>query len=194
MGGFLKNGKIWPQNVPQRSENSKISKNPKNKFFQHILSPLSSIFTVFWYLWIFTPPSYILVNYLAVLNSSATFCTWGTLLGHNQYSIDIPLCKFLILLSSGLLVAFLVLEFKRKSFSNLVSPNDPKKVKKIRKCINFVNLAFDFAFMAFIGLWNFFGPKRPLELIFIKFNYENNLWTIFSNSWHCVLVKEWYLA
>ena len=61
------------------------------------------------------------------------------------------------MLSSGLLVAFLVSEFKVKSFSNLVGPNDPKKVKKFWKYDNFVSLAFDLAFMAFIGLWNFFG-------------------------------------
>ena len=75
--------------------------------------------------------------YLAVFQTSAQFCTWGTLLGHNQCwkgtfkSIDIPAFKFPIMLSSGLLVAFLVLEFELKSFSTPLDPNDPKKVKKL---------------------------------------------------------------
>ena len=44
--------------------------------------------------------------------------------------IDIHFCKFQIMPSSGLLMAFLILEFELKSFSTLLGPNDPKKVKK----------------------------------------------------------------
>ena len=61
------------------------------------------------------------------------------------------------MLSSGLLVAFLVLEFDLKSFSTLLGPNDPKKVKKLWNYDTFVNLAFNLAFMAFNGLWIFLG-------------------------------------
>ena len=113
-----------------------IKKSKLYNFSAYFIN-FSFIFTDFWYLWILTPASYIFGPYFAVFQSSAPFCTWGTLLGHNQCwkgtfrSIDIPACKFLIMLSSGLLVAFLVLEFELKSFSTLLGPNDPKKVKKL---------------------------------------------------------------
>ena len=51
-------------------------------------------------------------------------------------------------------MAFLVLEFKLKTFSNPLGPNDPKKVKKIWKYDTIVVLAFDLAFMTFM---TFFG-------------------------------------
>ena len=136
MSGTLKNGEIRSQNVPQRSQNSNISKNPNNMIFQHISSSLSSTFTFFRYLLILTPPSYVLGPYFAVFQSSTQFWAWSTSLGHNWWwkskfgSIDVLYCNFQILLSSGLLVTFLVLEFKLKSFSNLLGPNDPKKGKK----------------------------------------------------------------
>ena len=96
--------------------------------------------------------------YLAIFQDPTQFWAWGTLLGPNQCrkskfrKIHLPYCKFQILLSSGLLVAFLVLEFKLKTFSNLLGPNDSKKVKKILKCDTIVVLAFNLVFMTFFGL------------------------------------------
>ena len=75
--------------------------------------------------------------YFAIFQDPTQFWVWGTLLGSNQCrkskfgKIHLPYCKFEILVSSSLLVAFLVLEFKLKTFSNPLGPNDPKKVKKI---------------------------------------------------------------
>ena len=130
---------IQPNKVPKcNSEESKFKDIKKSKFYD-----FSSYFNIF---------IYYLYGFLISLNfhsSELHFGTsfgcikmlhsilyQGTLLGHNQrwkgtfISIDIPLCKFPILLSSGLLVAFLVLEFKQISFFILVGPNDPEKVKK----------------------------------------------------------------
>ena len=75
--------------------------------------------------------------YFAIFQDPTQFWAWGTLLGHNQCwkskfgPINYHTCKFEILLSSGLLPTFLVLEFKIKSLSNLLGPNDPKKGEKI---------------------------------------------------------------
>ena len=46
-------------------------------------------------------------------------------------------------------MAFLVSEFKLKIFSNLLGPNDSKKVKKIKKIDTIVVLAFNLVFMTF---------------------------------------------
>ena len=133
------NGKKRPQKATRRRQNSKIPKNSTNVIFQQFLTYLSSTFTIFWYLWVLTPPSGLLWPYFAVFHGITLKCTWGSLLGHNQGwntkfgNIHLPYCKFWILLSSGLLVAFLVLEFKLKMFFNLLGPNDPKKVKKNMK-------------------------------------------------------------
>ena len=94
---------------------------------------------IFWYLWVLRPSNGLFWPYFAVFHGITLKCTWGSLLGHNQGwnikfgNIHFPYCKFRILLSSGLLVAFLVLEFKLKTFFNLLGPNDPKKVKKNMK-------------------------------------------------------------
>ena len=134
---------------------------------------------IFWYLWVLTPSSGLLWPYFAVFQGITLNCTWGTLLGHNQCwkskfgNIHLPYCKFQILQSSGLLVAFLVFEFKLKTFSNLLGPNDPKKVKKTQKINTLLVLAFDLAFMTFMiffGLyWPFWGSimsNKSFEFIF----------------------------
>ena len=160
------NGKIRPQKATRRRQNSKIPKNSTNVIFQQFLTYLSSTFTIFWYLWVLTPPSGLLWPYFAVFHGITLKCTWGSLLGHNQGwntkfgNIHLPYCKFRILLSSGLLVAFLVLEFKLKTFFNLLGPNDPKKVKKIWKCHTIVFLAFDLAFMTFMAFFGLFMSFR----------------------------------
>ena len=80
---------------------------------------------------------YVLGPYFSAFKDPTLFWAWDTLLGHNQYwkskfeIIGIWIWKFQIMLSSGLLVAFLVLEFDLKSFSTPLGPNDPKKVKKL---------------------------------------------------------------
>ena len=148
----MKNGKIGPKKAIRRPQNSKIPKNSTNVIFQQFLTYLSSTFTIFWYLWFLTTLSGLLWHYFAVFHGITLKCTWGSLLGHNQGwntkfgNIHLPYCKFRILLSSGLLVAFLVLEFKLKMFFNLWGPNDPKKVKKIYKYDTIVVLVFDLAF------------------------------------------------
>ena len=162
----MKNGKIRPKKATRRHQNSKISKNSTNVIFQQFLTYLSSTFTIFWYLWVLTPSSGLLWPYFAVFHGITLKCTWGSLLGHNQGwntkfgNIHLPYCKFRILLSSGLLVAFLVLEFKLKMFFNLLGPNDPKKVKKIWKCHTIVFLAFDLAFMTFMAFFGLFMSFR----------------------------------
>ena len=126
----------------------------------------NNISWIFWYLWVLTPSSGLFWPYFAVFHGFTLKCTWGSLLGHNEGwnikfgNIHFPYCKFRILLSSGLLVAFLVLEFKLKTFFNLLGPNDPKKVKKIWKCHTIVFLAFDLAFMTFMAFFGLFMSFR----------------------------------
>ena len=108
----MKNGKIGPKKAIRRPQNSKIPKNSTNVIFQQFLTYLSSTFTIFWYLWFLTTLSGLLWHYFAVFHGITLKCTWGSLLGHNQGwnskfgNIHLPYCKFRILLSSGLLVAF----------------------------------------------------------------------------------------
>ena len=162
----MKNGKIRRQKATWRRQNSKIPKNSTNVIFQQFLTYLSSTSTIFWYLWVLTPPSGLLWPYFAVFHGITLKCTWGSLLGHNQgwksnfRNIHLPYCNFRILLSSGLLVAFLVLEFKLKMFFNLLGPNDLKKVKKIWKCHTIVFLAFDLAFMTFMAFFGLYMSFR----------------------------------
>ena len=116
--------------------------------------------------------------FLAVCEDPTKFCIWGPLLGSNKCwrtsfgSIGFHDCKFQSLLSSGLDAAFLVLEFKVKTFSILLGPNDPKKVKKLQKSYTIVLLAFDLAFttfMAFFGLfiafWGLLMSKKSIRFI-----------------------------
>ena len=80
---------------------------------------------------------YVLGPYFSIFKDPTLFWAWDTLLGHNQCwkskfeIIDIHFWKFQIMLSRGLLMTFLILEFDLKSFSTLLGPNDPKKVKKL---------------------------------------------------------------
>ena len=60
-------------------------------------------------------------------------------------------------------MAFLVLEYNLKTFSNLLGPNDHKKVKKIQKINTLLLLAFDLAFMTFTIFFGLLGD--PLCLI-----------------------------
>ena len=53
-------------------------------------------------------------------------------------------------------MAFLVLEFKVNTFSILLGPNDPKKVKKLQKSETIVPLAFDLAFTTFVAFFGLF--------------------------------------
>ena len=132
--------------------------------FQQILSCLTFIFTFFSYLWILTPPSDLFWPFLAVSQGTALKCTWGTYICHNQCweskfgNIHLPYCNFWILLSSGLLVAFMVLWFKLKTFSNAFGPNDPKMAKKVYRISNLLVLAFDLAFTTFIFYFGLFWP------------------------------------
>ena len=109
---------------------------------------------IFWYLWISTPPGYVFWPYFAVFQDPTQFWAWGTLLGHNECwkskfgPINYHTCKFEILLSSGLLLAFLLLEFKIKSFFNLLGPNETRKVKKYKNVIPFL-------------LWTLIWPLWP---------------------------------
>ena len=131
--------------------------------FQQILSCLTSIFTFFWYLWILTPPSNLFWPFLAVSQGSTLNCTWGTYIGHNQCweskfgNIHHHNSNFPILLSSGLLAAFLVSEFKLNTFSIVVGPNDPIEAKKYKN---------------FIPLWPW-PLMRPLKIkmAFLAFLY-----------------------
>ena len=116
---------------------------------------------------ILTSPSGLFWPYFAVFEGFTLKWSWGSLLGHNQGweskfgNIHLPYCKFWILLSSGPLVAFLVFEFKLKTFSNLLGPNDPKKVKKIYEINNLLVLAFDLALRPLFSISAFFGLFRP---------------------------------
>ena len=76
------------------------------------------------------------------------------------------------LISSDILVAFLVLEFKVKTFSILLGPNDPKKVKKLQKSYTIELLALDLAFMTFmaffglfIAFWGLLMSKKSIRFI-----------------------------
>ena len=130
---------------------------------------------IFWYLWVLTPSSGLFWPYFAVFHGFTLKCTWGSLLGHNQGwnikfgNIHFPYCKFRILLSSGLLVAFLVLEFELKTFFNLLGPNDPKKVKKYIKMRYHCGSGLWFGlydlhdlFWPFISLWYYMMSNKTI--------------------------------
>ena len=53
-------------------------------------------------------------------------------------------------------MVFLVLEFKVNTFSILLGPNDPKKVKKLQKSETIVPLALDLAFTTFMAFFGIF--------------------------------------
>ena len=139
---------------------------------------------IFWYPWILTPSSSLFWPYFAVFEGFTLKCIWGIFLGHNQGwkskfgNIHLPYCKFWILLSSGPLAAFLVFEFKLKTFSNLLGPNDHKKVKKIQKINTLLLLAFDLAFMTFTIFFGLFWPFRGSVMSNKSFEF------IFSWSFH----------
>ena len=162
-----------------------------------------NIIWFFCYLWILTPPSGLFWPFLAVCQGFTQFCIWGTLLGSNQCwrtsfgSIDFPQCKFQSLWSSGLGAAFLVLEFKINTFSILLGPNDPKKVKKLQKIYTIVPLAFDLAlttFMAFFGLfiafWGLLMSKKSIRFICSYYLHSRTFWMKISKIGHSEVVKK----
>ena len=130
-----------------------------------------NIISFFCYLWILTSPSSLFWPFLAVCEDPTKFCIWGPLLGSNQCwrtsfgSIDFPHCKFQSLLSSGLDAAFLVLEFKVKTFSILLGPNDPKKVKKLQKNFTIYKIFIKILFFARLALLN----SQKMALILFEF-------------------------
>ena len=123
--------------------------------------------------------------------------TWATFIGPNQCyeskfgEINFPYSNFQVLPSSGLLAAFLVLEFKVNTFSILLGPNDPKKVKKLQKSYTIVSLAFDLAFttfLAFFGLfisfWHLLMSNKSVRFICSRYLHSRTFCTKKSQPSH----------
>ena len=162
VSGDIWNGRIRSKKADWRSQNLKISKKANNDIFStfyHLYHLLLQFFDIFEF-WLLRPAFFDLICPFHM--SPLTPRTWATFIGPNQCyeskfgEINLPYSNFQVLPSSGLLAAFLVLEFKVNTFSILLGPNDPKKVKKLQKSYTIVSLAFDLAFTTFLAFFGLF--------------------------------------